>query len=337
VAFAFPSYAGLLADFALGAAAEKGPVAVTTNFTGDETGLRFAELAVALGAQTLSGDARLSLAGAPRVTAALSGGTIALAPLVPHGGLALADLPGIAVDVGLDARHASWGDWQFDAPHLHIATAGATLSADAAASGFLGGSLTGSLALRAGTPPQATVTLHLANVDLARLVTDDAGQAIALGRTTADLSASAGGDGIGALGGALSGTAALTAGAGALTGIDLPALAAAVAAPAPATDLRQALHGSTPFTHLALACTIAAGIIHCPTLNLALAGGVAQGSLRVDLPGQQLSGGAEIRLASPPNAPPIMLLLSGPIQAPHRSFDLTPLAAYAKARLTQLP
>jgi uncharacterized protein YhdP len=139
----------------------------------------------------------------------------------------------------------------------------------------------------------------------------------------------------------LSGSASLSATDGALTGLDLPGVVAALAADAAATEpaqsvddaLRAALSGgTTPFQTLAAKAGIEKGVLSLDDARLTAPAGSIAFSGVVALPLRSCDLRADLRPAGP-DAPALGLRLVGPLAAPRR---IPELAGFARWRADHL-
>lgn len=199
-----------------------------------------------------------------------------------------------------------------------------------------GGSLAGSVSLDAAVEPPALVL---------QVAVNDAGIAggvtglpldMVAGRVDADLHLAAAGHSTAALLATLEGRIDARIRDGALSGIDLPAVTAALRADAGETAADPALNaalagGRTRFDLLDVKAAVTRGVLDLGGSTLIALGGRAAISGTVDLPGAELDLAAAIRPAVP-DAPEIGVRLSGAAGNPRRFSDLADVTRWRVQR-----
>jgi len=86
--------------------------------------------------------------------------------------------------------------------------------------------------------------------------------------------------------------------------------------------------GSTRFSSLNGSAKIKDGILVCDDLALTADGGGAKGQVTANLPGWVMDAHAAFHLASSPEAPPLVMRLTGPLDNPRRFLDINAMQTW---------
>jgi uncharacterized protein involved in outer membrane biogenesis len=136
---------------------------------------------------------------------------------------------------------------------------------------------------------------------------------------------------------ALQGTATVAARDGSIEGIDLGRLNTRLANIDSEFDLGALIvnalsGGTTAIKSLDGSFTVNGGVLRSDDLRAVLEGGEGHATLSMDLPRWQLAMNSEFRLTGHPKAPPVGLLLMGPIDNPEREIRDQALREYIAAK-----
>jgi uncharacterized protein involved in outer membrane biogenesis len=193
-----------------------------------------------------------------------------------------------------------------------------------------GGRLTGQFAVDTASPPHVSVQGAVAGAEIGGSLLDGPLDLTA-GRTDATVALDATGFSPAALLATLDGEAHVTVLDGAMAGLDLPAITAALAGGDPAAVQPGVVHaldgGATGFTRLDAVVTARRGAVAVQHATLTAPGGTVALTGTLDLPIDT----ADLHLAvtpSVPGAPVIGLRLIGPGDAPRRTPELADLARW---------
>ena len=137
---------------------------------------------------------------------------------------------------------------------------------------------------------------------------------------------------------ALNGTATMAARDGSIEGISLGQLNTRLANIDSEIDVAALIAnalsgGSTAIKSLDGSFIVNGGVLRSDDLRAVLEGGEGSASLSMDLPRWQLAMNSEFRLTGHPKAPPVSLLLMGPIDNPEREIRDRALREYIAAKI----
>jgi len=234
----------------------------------------------------------------------------------------------------LDGTAMSWAGLHLAQPDVAVSLTDGKATVDRFSAKLWGGDLTlsaaldsqGALTLGAaladGKLEQAA--LGLADLDLAEGSVDIAAELASTGHSAAELI------------GRLAGTGKIEAHDGTLRGFDLAAANARLKSPAPASliTLAQAAMkgGETKFSSLTATIVATGGIFTTDDLKLIADGGTVDARLSVNLPANAIDSRALLHLADAPDAPPLTMVVSGPLDKPRRVLDINPLQTWLAQR-----
>jgi hypothetical protein len=257
---------------------------------------------------------------------------------------------GTAIDLTLDAKALDLGAAiPAEQAKLHVSLADNRLNIDLTDSRFAGGSLKGGLAAILGDG-DADVTLRagLQGVELQAFVWDQAGLPAASGKLDLSFDATGRGRSMAGIVATLSGNGSFQIDDGRLNSMNGEALVSVMAAAegeeqpgeeqARETFARLFDAGALEFGHAAGSFLIADGVLTIPIVSLA--GGattiLAEGS--VDLNSLTLGSDWTVRSTGEGEGEPpsVRVKFSGPIAAPERRVDVSPLLNMLQARFTQV-
>jgi len=367
-----------------------GAFAAQTRLTADGQGLALADLRLHLGPTSLTGEAKLSLTGRPRLDVSLSGGEVTIDPFLPakhaaalrevdhktelpatpvaeHRGVAsrLSDPPPLAAaprpsvrlvaetenwshepidlawmrgfdaTLSLDARAVSWSKTRLDQPSLALSLGNGTAILERFAAGLWGGKLT--VAGQLDADGHAAVKSGLAAAQMGEALLGLADLDIAKGVMEGDASLSSTGHSEAELIGKLKGNSRFKVGNGVIHGFDLKAVDDKLKGATDALGLLNLLQaglsgGNTQFSELSGTVKVNDGIATTDDLRLIAEGGSAGGQGTVNLPDRVMDSHVDFRLASAPEAPPLVMHLSGPLDHPHKVLDVNALQSWLVER-----
>lgn len=347
-----PSLRALLAGLGYRSAGEPGALSATFRLEGDGGKWRTDDVAIEAGQTRVAGKVAFDASGAkPRIEARLDAtGELALDPYLPVRQAAslpvqLAQATGRApappdlwsrepLDLGwlaqfdgtadFSAEAVRWGAWRLEHAQSALAVADASLVVKHLDGKIFGGDLAGEGRLG----DRFAAKLSLAGADLGAV---GLGGRVA-GKAALDLDVAARGQSPYELVSHLDGTARLAARDGQIGGIDLRAISDRLHNIDRITDLldlvRGASGGTTKFSRLDGNFQIERGIARSDDLKLVADAGEASATATLDLPSWTMESVASFRLTDHPGAPPLDMILEGPIDAPRRSFDTRQLQQY---------
>jgi uncharacterized protein involved in outer membrane biogenesis len=354
VAAQHPSLRRLLAALGYRSAGEPGPLAASFRLESERDTWRAKGLAIEAGGTRITGDVTLAAGGAkPHLEARLEAGALTLDPYLPvrqSAGLPiqLAQASGrgpAPVDLwsrepldlswlaAFDGRAAlgvdtlRWGAWRLDGARTALQVADGALALTRIEGRLFGGALAGEGRLGEGFAAK----LSLEDADLAAIGFGGAVE----GKGTLALDVAASGQSPYEIVSRLAGSARITARNGSLEGIDLRAVSDQLHKIDRITDLLglvRGASGSTPFSTLDGTFRIERGIARSEDLKLRAEASEGTAIATVDLPSWFLDAAAAFRLVDHPDAPPLGVILEGPLDAPRRSFDTRALQQYLAGR-----
>ncbi|MDR3437686.1 AsmA family protein [Telmatospirillum sp.] len=135
----------------------------------------------------------------------------------------------------------------------------------------------------------------------------------------------------------LRGTGKIAVGDGVIRGFDLKAVddrLRGVDSPTSLLALLQAglTGGKTHFSSLTGALRADNGLVTIDDMQLTADGGGAKAFAQINLPAAMMDGRAEFHLASAPSGPPLVMRLSGPLDAPRRFVDINEIQQWLVSR-----
>lgn len=238
----------------------------------------------------------------------------------------------IDADLTITSPRIAWRGYGLDQARASVTVRAAQFTISQLTAAAYGGQVAFSGRLEHPDHPHLVAELQLTAADLGRVLADLGIDNIA-GRGDVTASLAADGDSAAALVATLAGTVTVAARDGAITGIDLPMLSQRLKAqPKRPTDIlhlaRFAAGGRTPFSELGGQLRIDQGIARIDDLQLKAADGQAHVRGSIDLPHRTLHLVNEFGLTDPPDVPPLVINLDGPLATPRRIFDITRLQSY---------
>lgn len=358
-----PSFAALVRIFdpLYQPPADPGAVKLTGRLAGDRRHFTLQQLALAIGKSTLSGTIGVDLTGArPRLDADVTAGDWAIDRLLSERQSAALDRafaapalrPGIVLaearppakpdpwseaplDLGwlrradlalkLAAHSLAYGGWRLDAATASASVTDGVLTLQQLAGTLVGGSLSASGTLDAKATPSLQAHLALKGADFKTAL----GSGLVAGSFDLDATLASAGLSEAALVARSSGEVALASSGGSIGGVDLKSVDAALKSHS--HDLASLLRGAggrTDFSSLAGHFRLADGVAQSDDLKLVAAGGEGSATLRFDLPAWTMTGRVALALAGAPDAPPLVMRLDGPIDAPRTVFEVNALERY---------
>ncbi len=365
-----PSFARLARSLASGyqpAGGDPGALLFAASLRGTPSRIALDDASLTIGGLTLTGSGTLDLTGKrPKLDGSFAFGDLVLDRLLPEpptglaansaapGGIRLAaaseipvadwsrlsflllPLAALNADLALTGDSISYDGWRVDRPAFVLSLQDAALRVERMAGGFLGGTVDAKAALDVADSPRLSLDLAARHVDLRQVLEEAGGRAALSGRGDLVLTLTASGRDASQLIGTLAGSGTLAASAGTIAGIDLAAIGDRMKAPGRAADLLELLHsaggGATPYETLAGSFQIRNGIVESQDLRLHAAAGDGTAALTVDLPRHALHGRVELRLAADPKAPPFVMRLDGPLDAPNTVFEVNAIERYLAQR-----
>ncbi len=328
---------------------------------GDPMHLALGDLHLVAGPLDGTGHADLALGEHPRLDASLNAGEVALGALLapaaaansgaaeeakpePEGGtpsehysrapIALAWFADWDGSLALEAQALDLGRTRLERASLALSLGQGAARLDSLKAQLYGGDLTASGRLDA----QGTVSLSLglghANLKDALIGVADLDLAEGTFDASADLSSS--GQSLAEMIGRLEGKASIEGHDGTLRGFDLAAVNEKIKNPKSASLLALLQSGmrggETRFESMQGALHAAGGVVVIDDLALEAAAGSAHAIGTVNLPAYAVNARAEIRFAGAPDAPPLVMRLAGPLDAPRRALDINALQTWLAAR-----
>ena len=345
--------AAALAETVFGAAAGIGPggLHLTGVVAGDEGGIAVSDIAGAVGDMQATGAVSVRLDGErPSISATVGVDAIDLAAAVSGAAtdgagaedagrradapLDLSFLDGLDATLALEAGAMRMGCCRIERAVLDLAAADGALAVRSLGGRLFGGALEAEGDLTGGPTPAADMRFRLSDFDMGAALRAAGVDALA-GRATVEGRLSARGATPGALLEGLAGEAVVTARGGAVQGVDLAALASGLEAGGDgfaAAAERALSSGATRLRSLDGRVSVRDG--RAVVDGLALGADAGTGAVRgtVDLPAWRVDLAALFRLAGHPEAPPLGLVLQGPIERPARGYVIEEMQAYLAGR-----
>jgi uncharacterized protein involved in outer membrane biogenesis len=233
-----------------------------------------------------------------------------------------------------DGAAIDWAGMHLIQPDLIVSLTGGKATLDHLTAKLWEGDLTMSAVLDS----QGALTLGatLNNGQLSRTALGLADLDLTQGRVDAAVELNSTGNSMAELIDRLSGTGRIEAHDGTLKGFDLAAADQRLKSPAPASliSLAQAgmKGGETNFSALTGTFRAAGGVISSDDLTLAAEGGTIDATVSVNLPANAIDSRVLLHLANAPDAPPLAMTVSGPLDKPRRVLDINPLQTWLAKR-----
>ncbi|HIJ62334.1 MAG TPA: AsmA family protein [Rhodospirillaceae bacterium] len=234
-------------------------------------------------------------------------------------------------ELKLDARAILWGNWRFDAARLTLGLAdGSATLADLSAE-LWRGRLTGKGRVTADGGIDVDAELH--DIDMRNALLAVAGLQIAEGAGNAQMHLGSSGLSVAEWIGRLSGSGRLVVSDGSIRGFDLKAADERLRNPDTGGGLLGLLQsgltgGATRIRQLSGDLRVKNGILSCDNLAVEADGGTAKGAVEINLPAYVMDAHADFRMAGAPGAPPLVLRVFGPLEAPRRVLDINQVESW---------
>jgi uncharacterized protein involved in outer membrane biogenesis len=245
--------------------------------------------------------------------------------------LSLAD-----ADLTLAGDSIAYGRWRIDQPALTATLTSGTLAVKQLAGRLFGGSIEADGDLAAAATPALHAHLKLKDADLKQAVANETGVGIVDGRFDIDASLAGEGRSPADMIERLSGDATLRGHDGGVSGVDLAAMNDRLKARDRPADLlaliRSGAGGWTHFSELAGSFHVADGVARSDDLRLTADGALGHATATFDLPHATMASRIELRLTGIAEAPPVVLRLDGPIDAPREVFEVNALQQFLAQR-----
>ena len=253
----------------------------------------------------------------------------------------LSGMHGFDLKLRLTSKALSLRKYRFEDVTLRLALADGVLDVEELSGRLYGAATKLRARLAATMPPSFSVSFSLEGADMRALMIDAAGLDAVSGRLDLAGQFDSRGRSEFELISALQGEATLAARDGAIEGIDLGQLNNRLANIDSGVDLIAliggALSGGATAIHSLDGRLVASGgVLRSDDLRAVLEGGEGRATLSVDLPRWQLALNSEFRLSGHPKAPPVGLLLMGPIDNPERDIRDQALREYVASKLVSV-
>ena len=233
--------------------------------------------------------------------------------------------------LGLDAEAVILGAYRIEQAKVDLAASEGTLTLRSLRGRLFDGALEAEGSLAAGSMPTGRVAFRLADADVAALLLEVAEVDVVSGRATIEGDVALQGRTAREVVGSLAGRATLTAREGVIDGVDLPAISRQIDAlagletlddvPAFVSAAERSLSGGRTAVHsLNGAIDLQDGKARIETFTIVAEGAVGDVAGGADLPAWQVDLTAQFRLVEHPAAPPVGVLLEGPIDRPERRY-----------------
>ena len=257
--------------------------------------------------------------------------TSALTAHWPAGMLDLAWLKQLDGVLKLDARAILWGDWRLDAARLTLGLNDGTATLEDLTAELWHGHLTGKGRVTADGSLGVDAELH--DIDLRNALFAVAGLQFAEGTAKAQIQLTTSGLSVAEWIGRLSGTGRLAMSDGSIRGFDLKAADERLRRQDNAGGLLGLLQsgltgGATRISRLSGDLQAKNGILSCNNLAVEADGGSARGAVEINLPAYVMDAHADFHLAGAPGAPPLVLRVFGPLEAPRRVLDINQVESW---------
>lgn len=194
---------------------------------------------------------------------------------------------------------------------------------------YLGGNVTASGTVSAGPLPSLRLKAKAQGLDLSLLKPSLSSLTVDKGRLEGDMSLAASGKSSRDMAANAHGSGRVEVRDGSVDGLDLAAIDGQLAHIENIGNVLTLVQtglagGRTPFQQAGGPFTLQGGVVHAPELSLKATGGTLGADLSVDLPRWSTETTLSLALASMP-ATPIVLRLSGPVDAPRKVVDANAL------------
>lgn len=231
----------------------------------------------------------------------------------------------------LEAPAVVWGGTRLESASLALDLEDGSARLDHLKGGLWGGEmeLSGALADN-GT---ARLEAKLAHARMKQVLLSTSGLGVADGMLDAETALTAKGGSAAELVSHLDGDVRIEGRDGTVNGFDLKAVddkAKEMSSPLGLIGLIQAglSGGSTGFSSLTGTAKVKDGIVTCDDLTLVADGGGGKGEANVNLPDWVMDSRIAFSLASSPDAPPLVMRLSGPLDNPRRFLDINAMQTW---------
>ena len=355
-----------------------GALHIVGTAAGDRTEARIAGIDAAIGESTVSGKVSLHLDRQPPSFSAelsadaldlawLGGGLVAASgadgegaeAAEAGGGNAGAGPDGAALESGrwsdepidfavldllsgtlsLDAEALTLGTMRIEQAALDLAAAAGTLTLRSLRGVLFGGALEADGSLAGGAAPTGTARFRLEDADLSALALKVAGVDTVSGSATVEGDVSLRGQTVREMVQSLAGRAAVSAGDGAIEGVDLPTISRHIGALAELDSLEDVASfiaategslssGRTAIRSLEGVVAVRDGQARTEGVRIVADGAVGDVAGSADLPAWQVDLTATFRLVEHPDAPPVGVRLQGPLDRPERRYLIEDMQAH---------
>lgn len=249
----------------------------------------------------------------------------------PASPLPLEALGTLDAAIAIDAQAFSWGETRLEPASLGLEIQDGSAKLDHLKGGLWGGEmlLSGALADNGAAKLEA----KLAHAQMKQALLSTAGLGMASGMLDAETSLTAKGKSVAEMVMHLNGTAKIQGQDGSIKGFDLKAVddkARDLSNPLGLINLIQAglTGGSTHFSALSGNAKVKDGIVSCDDLTLTADGGGAKGEVNINLPDWVMDSRIAFHLASSPDAPPLVMRLTGALDNPRRFLDINAMQGW---------
>ncbi len=235
----------------------------------------------------------------------------------------------------LAAHSLAYGAWRVDTPSLTLSLKDGALLLQQLTGKLLGGSVEASGSADAAAMPALQGRLALTDADLKQALTSAGGGGIIDGRFDMDARLASAGRSEAELIAHLAGDAALRSRGGSVAGVNLKAMHERLASRPEdlLALLRSGAGGRTAFSTLEGSFHLADGIASSDDLQFLAEDGEGRASASLNLPKWTMASRVEFQLAGIADAPPLVMRLDGPIDAPRTVFDVNALEQYLARRM----
>ncbi len=340
-----------------------GGLALAFKVAGDAQALKLDKLEGSFGPIRLEGQAAARLAGAkPFVSANLKtseilvdlflppqpraakgrraggGGGGAASPRWSGDAIEVAFLNDFDADLQLAAPGIAYGSYHFAKPRLRAVVKDGVLDIKPLSGRLFDGKVTLNARLDDRSKPATSLTIDIKGGNLKKALMAAAGVDVASGSFGLDGSFQAGGRSQLEMIRSLGGQASFAAEQGIVQGFDLKALSDRLKQLDRGGDFLRLIQtsmkgGQTRFSRVGGTAKIERGVARSDDIRAELEAGAGTGRGSVDLPRWLIDFFGEFRLSEHPKAPPVGLMLRGPLDAPQRDIKSRKLEAYVSRRV----
>ena len=345
------------------AAENLGALDMSADLSGGKSALRVANLKGSFGSASIAGDMDVAFGGPrPRIVGSVNTSEIFVDLFMPRpdpaasqaggsrGGqrstasrwssdpLDLSPLRLADAQLDIAARGIIYGPYTFAEPKLTLSVQDGVLSIDPLVGKLFAGEVDVRGRLLDDEVPALELAVNLSGADLQRAIVDIVGLDAVAGMLGIEGSVSARGRSERELVSALNGTASISATQGVIRGIDLKTLSDRLKRLNEIPDYLALLQttmngGETRFSTLGGAVRIENGVMASSDFGGDLEGARLTGQAVVDLPRWIMDLQSEVRLTEHPQAPPLGLVLRGPLDSPQRDVKTQRLERYLAQRV----